>query len=193
MPSSFLQTPSLGMLSHPWSLSTVSHVWTGWHWESQLETTKILREMSHPGILAPLCTTAKTENQVNSRTDELIVVFTNPRINGTEWCKNTWNSTDESQNIICWKKSSPRMYMPCVAPYTKQKSCKAALCYKGEKETTIRGHEECSLMFMKLLDFEIFLKWRVECSFTNILIKLSISAFSLKSSGFPFLTKCRPC
>lgn len=83
--------------------------------------------------------------------------------------------------------------MPCVAPYTKQKSCKAALCYKGEKELTIRGHEECSLMLMKLLDFELFLKWRVECSFTNILIKLSISAFSPKSSGFPFLTECRPC
>lgn len=83
--------------------------------------------------------------------------------------------------------------MPCVAPYTKQKSCKAALCYKGEKELTIRGHEECSLMLMKLLDFEIFLKWRVECSFTNILIKLSISAFSPKSSDFPFLTECCPC
>lgn len=85
------------------------------------------------------------------------------------------------------------MYVPCGAPWIQQKSCKAALCYEGEKKMTVRGHEECSSMLMELLDFEIFLKWSVECSFTNILIKLSISASSPRSSGFPFLAEWHRC
>ena len=36
-----------------------------WGQGSQAETTKI--EMDNPAILAPLCTTAKTEKQVNCR------------------------------------------------------------------------------------------------------------------------------
>ena len=36
-----------------------------WGQGSQVETTKI--EMDNPAILAPLCTTAKTEKQVNWR------------------------------------------------------------------------------------------------------------------------------
>ena len=70
------------------SEQTVSHVWIGWHWESQVETTKIIREMSHPVILAPLCTTAKTENQVNCRTDEWIDTDNGVRVHNTIFLSN---------------------------------------------------------------------------------------------------------
>ena len=41
-----LQPSSLGLLSHPWSLSRLCLMFgLGWGWESQVETTKILREM----------------------------------------------------------------------------------------------------------------------------------------------------
>ena len=39
-----------------------------WGQGSQAETTKI--EMDNPAILAPLCTTAKTEKQVNCRSTD---------------------------------------------------------------------------------------------------------------------------